>query len=84
VIFQCYYGKFNQEKTMSEKPNQKLVDAFKNERPANPALSAADKSYLRGLRRQGYTQDEITNIAGKSGFAVPADLFATKRQSKQG
>ena len=69
---------------MSEKPNQKLVDAFKNERPANPALSAADKRYLRGLRRQGYTQEEIKSIAGKSGFEVPADLFATKRQSKQG
>ena len=69
---------------MSVKPNPKLVEAFKNERPENPALSSADKSYLRGLRRQGYTQDEITNIAGKSGFTVPADLFATKRQSKQG
>ena len=69
---------------MSEKPNQKLLEAFKNTRPANPALSAADKRYLRGLRRQGYTQEEIKSIAGKSGFEVPADLFATKRQSKQG
>ena len=67
-----------------ENPNQKLVDAFKNERPANPALSAADKSYLRGLRRQGYTQDEIKTIAGKAGFEVPADLFMSKRQNKQG
>lgn len=67
---------------MGEKPNQKLVDAFKNARPANPALSAADKSYLRGLRRQGYTQEEIKIIASQAGFEIPADLFISK--SKKG
>ena len=40
----------------AKQPAQGLVAAFEKTRPANPALSAADKTYLRGLRRRGYTQ----------------------------
>ena len=52
-------------------------------RPANPALSAADKTYLRGLRRRGYTQEEIKTIASDAGFTVPGDLFETGKRQKQ-
>ncbi len=64
-------------------PAPGLVEAFAKVRPANPALSAADKTYLRGLRRQGYTQEEITSIASKAGFNVPSDLFETGKRQKQ-
>ena len=66
---------------MAEKPNPNLIEAFTNERPAKPALSSADKRYLRGLRRQGYTQTEIEQIGKKSGFDVPADLFTSKKKT---
>lgn len=67
----------------AKQPAQGLVDAFAKVRPANPALSAADKTYLRGLRRQGYTQDEIKRVASNAGFNVPSDLFETGKRQKQ-
>ena len=39
--------------------------------------------YLRGLRRQGYTQEEIKTIASDAGFTVPGDLFETGKRQKQ-
>ena len=67
----------------AKQPAQGLVAAFEKTRPANPALSAADKTYLRGLRRQGYTQEEIKTIASYAGFTVPGDLFETGKRQKQ-
>lgn len=55
-----------------------LTNAFASVQPANPALSRADKSYLRGLTKRGFTQEEIAEIAQKAGFKIPADLFITK------
>ena len=66
----------------AKQPAQGLVAAFEKTRPANPALSAADKTYLRGLRRRG-TQEEIKTIASDAGFTVPGDLFETGKRQKQ-
>lgn len=67
--------------TKKQTVNEALVKAFENAKPANPALSSADKTYLRGLRRRGFTMEEIQNVAAKAGFEVPADLFESKKKS---
>ena len=64
-----------------QKVNPKLAEAFEAVQPKNPALSSADKTYLRGLRRRGFTEVEIMDIAGKAGMQVPADLFAQKTKN---
>jgi SOS response regulatory protein OraA/RecX len=64
-------------------PAQGLIAAFEKRSPANPALTSSDKTYLRGLRRKGYTQEEIKTIASDAGFAVPDDLFETGKRQKQ-
>lgn len=69
-------------KTPKQKPAEALVAAVAATRPANPALSAADKTYLRGLQRQGYTREEIIAIAQSAGYQVSDDLF-TKRANKK-
>lgn len=61
--------------------NEGLVKAFENAKPANPALTSADRTYLRGLRRRGFTQDEIKNVAKEAGFVVPTDLFEQKKKT---
>ena len=61
--------------------NETLAKAFESVKPANPALTSADKSYLRGLRRRGFTLTEIQNVAKNAGFVVPADLFDTKKRA---
>lgn len=70
-------------KTPKQKPAEALLAAVAATRPANPALSAADKTYLRGLRRQGYTQPEIIAIAQSAGYQVPDNLFQTKTTNKK-
>ena len=71
-----------QKMAIKQKPNEKLVAAFAETKPAKPALSAADKTYLRGLRRQGYTNDEIKAVAAKAGFDIPPDLFISKKPAR--
>ena len=61
--------------------NADLAKAFESVQPANPALTSADKTYLRGHRRRGFTQSEIQAIAEKAGFVVPANLFDIKKKS---
>lgn len=63
--------------------NQSLVKAFENAKPKNPALTGADKAFLRGLKRRGFTLEEIKAIAGESGFIVPDDLFEIKKRKIQ-
>jgi len=62
------------------KVNPALAAAFEAAQPANPALSSADKTYLRGLRRRGFTEYEIRDIAGRAGMQVPDDLFVQKKK----
>ena len=63
------------------KVNPKLVEAAEATPPKNPAASAADRTYLRGLRRRGYTEEEIKVVANKAGLAMPPDLFVSKKKS---
>jgi len=58
--------------------NSELEKAFSEAKPANPALSTSDKSYLRGLVRRGFTPAEIEAVAKKAGFLVPASIFIVK------
>lgn len=58
----------------------KLAEAFQSTPPTHPALSSSDKTYLKGLTKRGYTEDEIIDIAKKAGFLVPTDLFVTKQK----
>jgi SOS response regulatory protein OraA/RecX len=58
--------------------NERLSKAFEAVEPKNPALSGADKAYLRGLQRRGFTESEIREVAQKAGFVVPTDLFQKK------
>ena len=63
--------------------NSKLLEVAEAATPENPALSSADKAYLRGLRRRGFTQQEIQAVAQKAGFQVPVDLFAPRGRPAQ-
>lgn len=58
--------------------NEKLASVFAEVQPANPAPSSTDKAYLRGLKKRGYTEQEIIQIAAKAGFKITADLFVVK------
>lgn len=58
--------------------NAKLVDAGTEAIPINPALTWADRAYLRGLKRRGFTEAEIIGIGKKAGFTVTPDDLKPK------
>ena len=62
--------------------NSKLLDVVAVTPPANPAITGADKTYLRGLIRRGYTHDEIITIGAKAGLKVnPQDLITNGKKA---
>jgi hypothetical protein len=64
------------------KANKLLIDAFKDATPKTPAITGADRVYLRGLTRRGFTNDEILAIASKTGMKVTlADLTPKAKKS---
>jgi hypothetical protein len=63
------------------KVNLSLLEAVKETPPKNPAITGADKTYLRGLIRRGYTHDEIVAIGAKAGLKVnPQDLITNGKK----
>lgn len=63
--------------------NNKLLDVVAATPPINPALTSADLSFLRGLKRRGYTDNEIIAISQKAGLKVSAEqLVVNKRAPK--
>lgn len=55
--------------------SEKLASVFAETLPANPAPSTSDKAYLRSLKKRGYTEAEIIQIALKAGFKITPELF---------
>lgn len=47
-------------------------------KPAIPVLSTTDKSYLKGLKRRGYSDQQIIEIAAKSGFKIDSNFLEVK------
>ena len=65
------------------KVNERLLAAAESIQPANPAITSADLTYLRGLKRRGYTDNEIISIANKASLQVkPEQLVVVKRVKK--
>lgn len=62
--------------------NPALINAVSNTPPKNPAITSADKTYLKGLIRRGYTHDEIISIGAKAGLKVnPQDLITNGKKA---
>ena len=65
------------------KVNERLLAAAEATPPANPAITSSDLSFLRGLKRRGYTDIEIISIASKASLRVnPDQLLVVKRVKK--
>lgn len=66
-----------------EPVSSKLAEAFTAAPPANPAPSSSDKAYLKGLKKRGYTESEIIQIAKKAGFNITTELFIIKPKKQK-
>ncbi len=58
--------------------NSALMEAAQAATPKNPAVTGADKAYLRGLKKRGFTDDEVIQLAAKAGLKVDASMLVVK------
>jgi hypothetical protein len=65
-------------KSKTAQVNEKLASVFSDVQPANPSPSSTDKAYLRGLKKRGFTDAEIIQVAAKAGFKITADMLVVK------
>ena len=58
--------------------SEKLASVFAETTPANPAPTTSDLAYLKSLKKRGYTDTEIIQIASKAGFKITAEMLVIK------
>jgi hypothetical protein len=59
-------------------PSESLLKLVLEAPAAKPTISAADKNYLKGLVKRGYTIPEILAIGKKHGFTLTAEEMTVK------
>lgn len=62
--------------------NDSLVEVFANAKPKNPAVSEADKRYLRSLKKRGFTDEELITLAKGAGLIVTTEMLQVKQRLK--
>lgn len=58
--------------------SEKLASVFAETTPANPAPTTSDLAYLKSLKKRGYTDTEIIQIASKAGFRITTEMLVIK------
>ena len=56
-------------------PAEDVLALINSTKPANPILSGKEKTFYRGLKRRGFSEQQIGEFIQKAGYSVPADLF---------
>ena len=59
-------------------PTEDVLALINSTKPATPVLSSKEKTYFKGLKRRGYSEQQISEFIKKAGYPVPADLFVVK------
>ena len=61
-------------------PDQSILDLVTSTKPANPILSTKEKTYFKGLKRRGYSEQQINEFIKKAGYQVSADFWVVKEK----
>lgn len=59
-------------------PAEDVLAIINATKPATPILSGKERTYYKGLKRRGFSEQQIGEFIKKSGYPVPADLFVVK------
>jgi hypothetical protein len=63
--------------------NELLAEVASKAKPAKPALSSTDKAYLRGLKKRGFTNEELIELAAKAGLTVTVEMLEVKPKTSK-
>jgi len=59
-------------------PAEDVLAIINATKPATPILSGKERTYYKGLKRRGFSEQQIGEFIKKAGYPVPADLFIVK------
>jgi hypothetical protein len=59
-------------------PPAEMLEAINSTKPATPVLVGTERTYYKGLRRRGFSEQQIGEFIKKAGYPVPADLWVVK------
>jgi hypothetical protein len=59
-------------------PPAAMLEVITGTKPATPVLVGAERTYYKGLKRRGYSEQQIGEFIKKAGYPVPADLWVVK------
>lgn len=59
-------------------PPAAMLEAINSTKPATPVLVGAERTYYKGLKRRGYSEQQINEFIKKAGYPVPVDLWVVK------
>ena len=55
-----------------------MLEAINSTKPATPVLVGTERTYYKGLKRRGYSEQQINEFIKKAGYPVPVDLWVIK------
>lgn len=59
-------------------PPAAMLEIITATKPATPVLVGPERTYYKGLKRRGYSEQQIGEFIKKAGYPVPADLWVVK------
>lgn len=59
-------------------PDASLLEIVNAVKPATPIMTGPEKTYFKGLKRRGYSEQQIGEFIKKAGYQVPADFWVVK------
>lgn len=59
-------------------PDSSILEIVNAVKPATPVMTGPEKTYFKGLKRRGYSEQQINEFIKKAGYPVPADLWVVK------
>lgn len=60
-----------------------MLEAINATKPATPVLVGSERTYYKGLKRRGYSEQQINEFIKKAGYPVPADLWVVKAKKPE-
>ena len=59
-------------------PDASLLEIVNSVKPATPIMTGPEKTYFKGLKRRGYSEQQIGEFIKKAGYQVPANFWVVK------
>jgi hypothetical protein len=68
-------------KTKRFVPDASLLEIVNSVKPETPVMTGPEKTYFKGLKRRGYSEQQISDFIKKAGFTVPANFWVVKKKA---